>query len=392
MTTPRILYFDCFSGIAGDMTLGALIDLGVDAAELDAAVRAVPLGAWRLKVAHVVRSGIRAVDVKVEVDGHGHGVTLGRILELVGGAELPQPVRALALAAYRALGAGEARVHGCAVDDVHFHEVGAVDSIVDIVGSAWGVWRLGVDRVESAPPPLGRGFVDCSHGRMPLPAPATLEILRGRPITSAPVEHELVTPTGASFVAAWADGVGPIPDMVVEATGWGAGDADFEDRPNLLRLVLGRGLPATDAGPYTVLEANLDDASPELAGYLLERLLAVGARDAWFAPLVMKKGRPGFMVGALADAARRAAVEDVLLAESTTLGLRRHAVSRLELDRACEAVDTPFGPVPVKVGRRGGQVVNVAPEHEACAALARAAGVPLKTVYQQAVAAYYRPR
>ncbi|MCB9534781.1 MAG: nickel pincer cofactor biosynthesis protein LarC [Myxococcales bacterium] len=407
----RILYFDCFSGLAGDMTLGALIDLGLDADRLRGALGTLDLPDWHLEVGHATKMGLRGVNVHVVVGGrvegpavaaaehaphhhhdhpedhaHHHHHHYADVVRCIESGDLPPPVVARARAAFDAIADAEARVHGCAREQVHFHEVAAVDSVVDIVGAAYGLWALGVDVVEGAPPPMGRGFVRCAHGRMPLPAPATLEILRGLPVATCALERELVTPTGASFLKAWAQRVGPFPEMVVEGTGWGAGDADFPDRPNLLRLVLGRTEPAEAA--CTQIETNLDDFSPELAGYLMERLFEAGALDAWFVPLQMKKGRPGIQVGALADDGHRAAVEQTLLAESSAIGLRAFPVTRRKLDRRHDTVETPFGPVPVKVATGHGGAANVAPEYEACARLARAAGVPLKIVYQHAVAAW----
>lgn len=407
--SARVLYFDCFSGVAGDMTLGALIDLGVDATALEAALQTLPLPEWRLEVGATHKMGIRGVDVHVVVgdrvegpdgvvahagtgahapdpDDHHDHHHYADIVSIIRGGTLPEVVVERALAAFEALAVAEAKVHGVPKESVHFHEVGAVDSIVDIVGSAWGIWRLGVDRVESAPPPVARGFVRCAHGRMPSPAPATLEILTGLPVEGTDIRRELVTPTGAAFLRTWAERVGAFPAMVIERVGFGAGDLDLDDRPNLLRLVLGRTDPA--APDCFVVETNVDDLSPEIAGYLLERLFEVGARDAWFVPLHMKKDRPGFLVGALADRATRGAVEETLLSESSAIGLRSYPVARRVLDRSSETVETPFGPVPVKVAREGDRILNAAPEYEACRAIAREAGVPLKTVYQHAVAAF----
>lgn len=434
----RIAYFDCFSGLAGDMTLGALVDLGLDVDRLRAALSTLPVDGWTLHTEDRLKMGIRGVGLHIDVGGasegpavphdhahhdhaphdhaphvhhapthHGHGhddldpahghahhddhthhhhYHYRQIVEIIQGGNLPAPVVERARAAFDAIADAEARVHGVERDAVHFHEVGAVDSILDIAGAAYGLWALGIDRIESAPPPIGRGFIRCAHGPMPLPAPATLEILRGVPIAPSPLERELVTPTGAAFVRAWADRVGPYPEMTVEAIGWGAGNADFPDRPNLLRLVVGRSEPAEAA--CTVIESNLDDCTPELAGHLLDRLFERGALDAWFVPVHMKKNRPGFIVGALADAGHAAAVEETLLAESTAIGLRRYPVTRLKLDRRAEKVSTPYGEVRVKVARRGGRVLNAAPEYEDCRRLARAADVPLKVVYQHAVAAF----
>jgi uncharacterized protein (TIGR00299 family) protein len=299
-------------------------------------------------------------------------------------------VVARARAAFDLIAAAEAKVHGVPIEAVHFHEVGAVDSVIDIAGAAYGLWKLGIDHVEAAPPPLGRGFIRCAHGRMPLPAPATLEILAGLPVTHCPIEKELVTPTGAAFIKAWARRVGDFPDMVVDRVGLGAGDLDLPDRPNVLRLVLGH--TADEAPTCSVVESNLDDLSPELAGHLMERLFEAGALDVWFIPLHMKKNRPGLMVGALAESGTVAALEHLLLAESSAIGLRRYPVGRHVAARHLVMVSTPFGPVPVKVATRGAEVLNAAPEFEACRALARSAGVPLKLVYQHAVAAWLAAR
>ncbi|MCK6572788.1 nickel pincer cofactor biosynthesis protein LarC [Myxococcota bacterium] len=436
--SERVLYFDCFSGLAGDMTLGALVDLGLDPDGLRAALSTLPVSGWTLSVGERHKMGLRGVKVHIEIGGetedaaveapehsHGHDHAHGHdhdhahghdhdhdhahdhahahaaahahyhyadIVGIISGGQLPVEVVERALAAFEQVAIAEARVHGIDKADVHFHEVGAVDSILDIVGSAWGIWQLGVNTVESAPPPMGRGFIRCAHGRMPSPAPATLEILKGVPIAPSGLDRELVTPTGAALIKAWARRVGPFPEMTVEGVGLGAGNADFPDRPNLLRLVLGtRGGGATlapDGHDALVIEANIDDTTPEVAGFLLERLFEAGARDAWFVPLHMKKSRPAFMVGALVDHSRAAQVEAVLLTESSSIGLRRHPVTRAVLDRRTERVDTPFGPVTVKLAYRDGVRVNLAPEYEDCARLAREKKVALKDVYQHAIAAY----
>lgn len=395
----RLLYFDCFSGVAGDMTLGALIDLGVDPEGLRAALSTLPVEApWTLEVGERTHHGIRGVDVHVVVDGkvegptgkhdHDHGAHYhyAAIVAALRGGDLPAPVVERAVAAFDALADAEAKVHGTTREAVHFHEVGAVDGIIDIAGTAWGVWKLGVDRILTAPPPISRGFVKCAHGTMPLPAPATLELLRGFEITPCALQKELVTPTGAALLKAWSDGTSAFPAMTVDGVGWGAGDMSFEDRPNLLRLVLGR--EARAGAEVHQVESNLDDLNPELAGHLLERLLEVGAIDVWFIPVQMKKQRPGLQVGALATAATLGAVTETLLRESSAIGLRHFPVGREVLDRRFVRVSTPWGEVPVKVAFRGAEVLNAAPEYEACAALARSAGVPLKRVYQHAVAAW----
>lgn len=392
----RVLYFDCFSGVAGDMTLGALIDLGLDVERLTAALRTLDLGDWRLDVRRVRKSSLMGVKVDVWVgetladaepphDPH-HGRHYTDLRDIIARSDLPQPVIDRALSALLALAQAEARVHGTTVEDVHFHEVGAVDSVVDLVGCAYGLWALGIDAVEAAPPPVGRGFVKTAHGRLPLPAPATAHLLEGLPITPCPIEKELVTPTGAAMLKAWARRIGPLPEMRLEGVGWGAGTIDLPDRPNLLRLLLGE---TADAPSDCVQVAtNIDDMTPELAGYLIDRLFAAGALDAWFTPIVMKKNRPGVTVGALAKLSDQAAIEAILLTESTAIGLRSHRVARKVLPRRLETVMTPFGPVQLKIAGDGEGPTNVAPEYESCRQLAEARKVPLKVIYQHAIAAW----
>lgn len=394
----RLLYVDCFSGIAGDMTLGALIDLGLDVDRLVAALKTLPLPDWRLAHERVRKASLMGVKVDVWVGDviadqqppdhhhHGHGHHYHELRDLIAHSALPPPVIQRAQAAFLALAQAEARVHGTSVEQVHFHEVGAVDSVVDLVGCAYGLWALGVDHVEAAPPPIGRGFVHSAHGRIPLPAPATAHLLEGLPIRTCPIEKELVTPTGAAMIKAWARRVGDMPTMRVEAVGWGAGTLDLPDRPNLLRLFLGE----TSAAPSDCvqIEANIDDMTPEIAGYLLDRLFAAGALDAWFTPIQMKKNRPGVLVGALAQADAQAAITRTLLTESTAIGLRSHRVARVVQPRRIETVMTPFGPVELKIAGDDPATANVAPEYEACRRLAHASGMPLKVIYQHAIAAW----
>ncbi len=423
--SERVLYFDCFSGIAGDMTLGALIDLGLDVNELKSALESLPIDGWTLDASVGRQMGLRGVDVQIRVNGevegpavpgdsdevgpdHGHGHHgvihedehhdpeshshqghrhYAEIAEIIRGGDLPAAVVDRALSAFEVIAKAEARVHGVSIEDVHFHEVGAVDSIIDICGVAWGLNALGVDRVESAPLPMGRGFIRCAHGRVPLPAPATLEILRDIEIVDSGLDRELVTPTGAAFIKAWGTRVGPMPNLKIESVGWGMGDARFPDRPNMLRLVM--GVRASASPSCEVVETNVDDMSPEVAGYLLERLFDAGALDAWFVPVQMKKNRPGVTVSALVESNRRRTIEDVLLTESSAIGVRHYAVDRTTLEREQVWTETPWGPVPLKAASREGQIVNIAPEYEACAEIARATGVPLKTIFQYAIAGYY---
>jgi pyridinium-3,5-bisthiocarboxylic acid mononucleotide nickel chelatase len=405
----RVLYLEPLGGIAGDMFLAAAIDAGVDARALEEALRTLGLPHWHLHLEKSARHMVTGthLDVHVHAHGHTHGHehehghehahdtdsghhpagnrSLSDIKEIIQSSGLPARAKERALAVFSRLGAVEAKIHGVKVEEIHFHEVGATDSIVDICGAAMVLELLGDPKVFSSPPPLGSGKVRIAHGVVPVPVPATLELLKGKPVLHEGV-GELTTPTGAALLAEFAT-IGPPPPMVVEHVGYGLGTKDFKDRANVLRMTLGRA--TQKAATLTVLEANLDDCSPQLLGALLEALLEKGARDAWVAPVTMKKGRPGHLVGALVDGPTRAAVEDTLLRESTTLGVRSYAVERTELDRRFEEVTTPYGAVRVKIGSREGTVLNAAPEFEDCRARAQAANVPVKQVLQAALAAWW---
>ena len=304
-------------------------------------------------------------------------------------APLGEGTRRRALEIFDRIARVEAKLHGTTVEEVAFHEVGAIDSIVDIVGAAAALDWLSPSRVTSRAVALGHGSVRTAHGLLPIPAPATLELLLGASVEDGGVPFELTTPTGAAIIAATVEEFGALPSMQVAGVGWGAGDRELADRPNLLRVIA--GTPDAAAGDRCfVLEANVDDATPELLGPLIAVLLSAGARDAWIAPVLMKKGRPAHLISALVDEARRGEVETALLRGSTTIGVRRHEVTRTVLARRMVEVETPFGAVPVKVADGPGGDENVAPEMDACLRLAKQHGVPQKRVYAEALAAYYR--
>ena len=392
------LHLDLPSGLAGDMTLGALFDLGVPEETVLAVLATLGLSSWEMKVAKTLRRGLAATDVKVLVHGrreaeHGHGHThthYADIRTLLTAKLEGEPAR-IALEIFDRLARAEARLHGTTVDDVAFHEVGAIDSIVDIVGTAAAIAWLRPASVSASPVAMGHGTIRTSHGVLPLPAPAALEILReaGAPMTDGGLARELCTPTGAAIVAALAGSFGPMPDLTVRAVGYGAGDDDFPDRPNVARALLGERAPATrpDEGLHRV-EANLDDMIPELSEHVTDALFEAGAVDVWWTPVTMKRSRPAVVLSALAPAAALEAVCDVILRETTSIGVRFDAVERRTLDRRVETVETPYGPVAVKVASRQGAVWNVAPEYASCRDLARSRGVPLKDVYAAAIAAW----
>jgi uncharacterized protein (TIGR00299 family) protein len=398
-----LLVLEPVGGIAGDMFLAAAIDLGVDRARLEAALASIPLGGFRLEITHKTDSAIRGTHVDVVALGEEpHGRGLAEILGLIDRSGLAPRAQAAARALFQRIGRAEAKVHGVPVEEIHFHEVGAVDSIVDLCGAAVVLDLLGWPRVVAAPPELGRGVVKTAHGPMPVPPPAVLELLAGKPVRPGGPPGEAVTPTGAAILAELCE-VGPLPAFVPGRVGYGLGTKAWPDRPNLLRMTLGR-LAETGAGPEEagsarrrgegeagaidalwVLEANLDDCTGELVARAIEAALEAGALDAWAAPLTMKKGRPGVLLGALCEEGRRAAVSAALFAETTTLGLRRHRVERDVLGRRIETVETEYGPVRVKVALLGEREVGAHPEYEDCAARARERGVAVRAVIAAAL-------
>lgn len=387
-----ILYFDCSSGISGDMTVGALVDLGVPEEIIRRALAALPLTGYSVGFTRVMRGGLSGTKFLVEIEAgiHTHHAGYRGIRRMLEEAPLDAAVRQRASAMFARLAAVEAKLHGVSLEEVHFHEVGAVDAIVDMVAaSAALAWLAPVETVARRVP-LGSGWIDTAHGRLALPAPAALALLEGAEVEDGGCAGELTTPTGAAILASCVSRYGGLPPLSVIGTGWGAGDRELADRPNLLRIVAGRRPVEVAAAEYSVIEANIDDMTPEMAGALIDILLAAGARDAWITPVLMKKGRPGWMVAALADGRAALRVETALLRESTTIGLRRHVVERSELERRMIEVTTPYGAVPIKLAVRGGAVWNAAPEFESCRKLAVEQGVPLKRVLAAALAAYHR--
>ena len=396
----KVLALDPVGGIAGDMMLAALLHLGAPRRALDEGLAAlaeasagVDLRGTRVDVEPVEVNGVRALQVQVRVPAEVRGrEPLHRpwraIRELIERARVPDRARQLALRAFTRLAEAEALVHAVAVDEVEFHEVGAVDSIVDVVGSAVLIATLDPSSIVCLPPPSGGGVVRGAHGSIPVPAPAVLELFRGRSLRpSGPGER--TTPTGAALVSAWTEPADSLPELAIDAIGYGAGTKRWEDAPNLLRAVLGervRGQPGGGAG--WVLEANLDDLSPQLVAAAFEALLAAGAADAWIAPVTMKKGRPGHLLGAVVADAARSAVEEVLFRETSTLGIRAHRVERTVLQREIVEVATQYGPVRVKIGKRADAVLNAAPEFEDCRRIARERGVAVKEVVAAALAAW----
>ncbi len=384
----RLVYFDCASGASGDMLLGALVDLGLPLDQLRAELQKLPLRGYRLESRRVHRSGLHATKVDVVTEhAHDHphrGVR--EILAMIETSGLDAKVQQKSSRLFRRLAEAEAAVHGMSPEDVHFHEVGAVDSIVDVVGGVIGLAWLRADRFVASPLNLGGGSVAMSHGTFPVPAPATARLVAGVPVYGAG-DGELLTPTGALLVTGHATSYGPLPMVRPEHIGHGAGSRETQGRPNVLRVVVGEE-DASAGDRVLVLEAEVDDMPPQLLGPLIDRLLGAGALDAYFTPVQMKKNRPGVLITALCPPERREAIEGVLFSETTTLGVRRQEWERTVLEREVLSVETRYGPVGVKIARRAGRVVNAQPEFDDCQRAAEAHGVPVKEVLAAAISAF----
>ena len=389
-----ILYIDAFSGISGDMFLGALLDAGLAEADLRKALAQLPVGGYELLVRKEKRGSLAATRVEVKLDPkvkQPHR-NLSEIEEIIRQQATGNRQRATdkALAVFRRLAEAEARVHGTTAEKVHFHEVGAVDAIVDIFGVCAGLEMLGVERIVSSGLPMGSGTVESAHGRLPVPAPAVAELMKGFPVRECGEEGELTTPTGAALAVTLADAFGPMPAMTVEHVGYGAGARENKDVPNVLRLILGRevGGDAAESDTVWLLEANLDDATGQTVGAATQALFEAGAVDVWATAATMKKGRPGVVVSCLVPEGLVGAAEEAFFRETPTFGVRRMRMERTKLAREHVTVETRFGPVRVKVGRRAGRVVTATPEYEDCRRLAAEGGVGVREVYQAAIAEF----
>jgi len=376
-------YFDCFSGISGDMTLGALVDLGVPIEWLGENLRKLPLSGFELSAASVNNCGIQAVDVRVDVKDTKTYRNYAVIKDLIESSDLNEHVKKLSGAMFRRIGKAEAKVHGCALEMVHFHEVGGIDAIVDIVGTALGIDYLGIKRVVSAHVPVGGGTVTCSHGELPVPAPATCEILENVPVYGGG-EEELTTPTGAGIIKTLAAEFGPLPEMRVQKTGYGAGKRQTGGRPNLLRILLG-----DSGGPdelfahdqIVVVETSIDDMNPEVCGYVMEKLFDDGALDVVLMPVFMKKNRPGTILQVLCMNNKKGQIISRILSETSSIGLRYYPVERCLLQRETVTVDTPWGKMAAKKVRRPGGKTELIPEYEACCRVADENSIPIREVY-----------
>ncbi len=380
----KILYFDCFAGIAGDMTVAALLDLGVPFEVVRDAVERLPLprSSYSLAVERTSRKGLAATRFVVRVEEHQPHRHYAGIAAMIEESTLPGGVKEKAQRIFFRLAEAEAKVHGVEIELVHFHEVGAVDSIIDIVGAAAALEWLGVDAIHGAPLPLGSGFVETAHGRLPVPAPATAELLRGIPVHGEAGAGERVTPTGAAILAALADGFGRAPAMTVTGIGCGAGTKDFDDMPNVLRLFIGEMAGGLQRDEVAVIETHIDDMNPEILGHVMERLMEAGALDAAYSPLQMKKNRPAVKLTVIAGPGQRDELASLVLRETSAIGVRFYPAGRLKFSREKEERATSLGAVTVKVIRDGETVVRVTPEYDACRRIAAERGLPLLEVYR----------
>jgi uncharacterized protein (TIGR00299 family) protein len=434
---PRVLYFDCFAGASGDMVLGALLDAGLPIHELEQALGSLMIPGYRLAADRVLRSGLSATQFRLiegndepaeadasEAPAHGHQHahprggrdhdhhdhdpepahgspgghhghaghahrSLGEITALIDRSSLPDRARARAISLFTRLAEAEAEVHQMPVSKVHLHEVGELDSIVDIVGAVFGLDWFGADRILASPMNVGGGMVRSAHGVFPVPAPATAKLLLGVPVYSSGVQMETVTPTGALLVTGHATAYGPLPAMRIEHVGYGAGGRDLPGTPNVLRILVGRADDQAPADRVVVLECEIDDMNPQIFGPVMDQLYAAGALEVFFSAVQMKKNRPGTLLTIVGRPESREELAGIVFRETTTIGLRYQEVARACLSRETVLVETPVGPVRVKVASRGGDVMNAAPEFEDCARLAAAHGVAIKKVQALATKAYW---
>jgi pyridinium-3,5-bisthiocarboxylic acid mononucleotide nickel chelatase len=387
----KLAYFDCFSGISGDMILGALVDAGCVVEELRAGLRGLQVPGWELTARKVWKNGMSATYVRVLTEDQSKHRSLSVILEILQKSQLVPRVRDRAAAIFQKLGEAEARVHDVPLEKIHFHEVGAVDAVVDIVGACIGFHAMGIEKFACSALNVGGGTAKMAHGVLPVPAPATANLLQGKPTYSNGVQKELVTPTGAAIVATLCDSFGPQPPMSVSAIGYGAGTADLEGQPNVVRIMVGEAAEKTVAGfdeEIAVIEANFDDMNPQIYGYFLEKALGAGALDVYTTPVQMKKNRPGTLLTVLCKPQDTNTLMSLIFAETTTLGARSYRAQRRVLPREWVNVMTDFGVVRIKVSRMNGRILHVAPEYDDCRKLAVEKNEPLQRVIAAAMRSY----
>lgn len=384
----KIAYFDCFSGISGDMILGAFVDAGLDVTFLKEQLAKLHVHGYEIYAEKVKRSGISGTKVHVitssnDKHAHHHNSHLKfiDIKAIIEKSNLGNDIKNDSIKIFHSLAIAEAKVHNTSIEEIHFHEVGAVDSIVDIVGSVIAIKYLGVEKVYFSPIPLGRGFVKCEHGTFPVPAPATVELLKNHLVRSSDTENELTTPTGAAIITIMGEGLRTNPEMKILHVGYGAGNHDNKTIPNLLRIFIGELSQDRESDEMWIVETNIDNMSGEILGFVMDKLFEAGAVDTYFTPIQMKKGRPGIIISAIVSDMNLSSVELALFNQTTTFGIRKHKVARKVLIREFKEVDTHLGKVKLKIGRFNGNIKSYSPEYEDCKKIAEEKGIPLKEVY-----------
>jgi uncharacterized protein (TIGR00299 family) protein len=392
----KIAYFDCFSGISGDMTLGALVDVGLNPEFLKNELAKLKLDGYKISFNKVQKHGITGTKANIELDNHDHqndhgdhhGRHLSDIIKLISESQISEYIKTRAKQIFLKLGEAEAKVHDVDIEEVHFHEVGAVDSILDIVGVSIGISALEIGKIYSSPLPLGQGFVKSSHGIIPVPAPATIELLKGIPAKRTDVHGELVTPTGAAIISTIAEGFGSMPSMAIDNVGYGAGTKDFIEQPNLLRVIIGTAKSIYEDDTINIVETNIDDMSPQIYDLLMDKLFAIGALDVFLTPILMKKNRPAIKLTVLVESIKLQKACAYILSETTTMGVRIYEANRKKLSREMIVVDTEYGKVSVKLGKIGDEVLKILPEYDDCKRLAEKNNVPIMKIHQAVLKAF----
>ncbi|MCC6544625.1 MAG: nickel pincer cofactor biosynthesis protein LarC [Nitrospirae bacterium] len=381
----KIAYFDCSSGISGDMILGALVDAGVPFDELIEGLSKLNLDGFSITAGTVLKKGVRATKIDVVIESRDlPGRPLKDLRDIISDSALDSEIKSKSISIFQRLAEAESVVHNCRVEEVHFHEVGHIDTIVDIVGSVYAVHLLGIDKVVSSPIDTGSGSVKMSHGLFPIPAPVTAELLRDVPLFSCGTERELTTPTGAAIITSFASSFQPLPGMTLSKIGYGAGGWDLREKPNVLRVFIGEDTDVYGTDEVCVIETNIDDMNPQVYEYLMDRLFDAGALDVYITPVVMKKSRPAQMLSAVADTERLNAMKEIIFRETTTIGVRVRKMSRFVLERDMKEVHLPYGTVRVKISGSSNGVCNIVPEYEDCKALAMKTGLPLRDIIELA--------
>ncbi len=381
----KVAYFDCFSGISGDMILGALVDAGVPFNKLKEGLSKLNLDGYSINAGNVLKKGVRATKINVIVESRDlPGRPLKDLREIISDSALHSEIKSKSLSIFQRLAEAESVVHGCPVEEVHFHEVGHIDTIIDIVGSVYAFHLLGIDKVISSPIDTGNGNVKMAHGLFPIPAPVTAELLKDVPVYSCGIERELTTPTGAAIITTYASSFQPLPKMTISKIGYGAGGWELSEKPNVLRVFIGDEAESYSIDEVCVLETNIDDMNPQVYDYLMGRLFEAGALDVFITPVVMKKSRPAQMLSVAADAGRLNDIKEIIFRETTTIGVRVKKMSRFILAREIKEVQLPYGMVRVKISGSSNGVSNIVPEYDDCQALAMKTGLPLRDIIELA--------